>query len=105
MNPDVTVRDARRHGEVHLLRAAHRARSASTTRIEGRDHRRTASSRPPASRAARRGAIVFGSLNDPSSRCRSCTPIRAATTCCTRLGTRPRTAYLARVRNPNPELA
>ena len=51
---------ARHHGEVHLLRAAHRARRASTTRIEGRDDRSTASSRRPASRAARRAPSCSG---------------------------------------------
>ena len=74
----------RRHGEVHLLRAAHRARAHRRPAIEGRDHRATASSRPPASRAARRRRHRLRLAQRPELEgVASCTPTRAATTCCT----------------------
>ena len=72
----------RRHGEVHLLRAAHRAQRIDA-RVERRAISPTASSRPPASRPARREAIVFGSLNDKANEVSRCTPTRAPTICCT----------------------
>ena len=58
---------ARRHGEVHLLRAAHRGgedrrRVARTAR-----HRSEATSRRRASRPAPPSAITFGDLNDPKA--------------------------------------
>jgi MoCo/4Fe-4S cofactor protein with predicted Tat translocation signal len=50
-------------------------------------------------------AIVFGSLNDPNSRVSKQHNDERRYDLLHDLGTRPRTAYLARVRNPNPELA
>ena len=84
MNPDVTVRSARHHGEVHLLRAAHRAHA----------HRRRASRDAPSRDGELQTACQQGC---PTRRHRvrlaqrpelqgvaSCTPTRAATICCTR---------------------
>jgi Fe-S-cluster-containing dehydrogenase component len=50
-------------------------------------------------------AITFGSLNDPGSRVNKLHADARRYDLLHELGTRPRTAYLARVRNPNPELA
>jgi molybdopterin-containing oxidoreductase family iron-sulfur binding subunit len=49
-------------------------------------------------------AIIFGNINDPQSRVRrlKMEPINFVTL--GELNTRPRTSYLARLRNPNPEL-
>jgi molybdopterin-containing oxidoreductase family iron-sulfur binding subunit len=50
-------------------------------------------------------AITFGSLNDPNARVTKLHADSRRYDLLHELGTRPRTAYLARVRNPNPELA
>jgi molybdopterin-containing oxidoreductase family iron-sulfur binding subunit len=50
-------------------------------------------------------AIVFGNLNDPSSRVARAHRDDRRYDLLHQLGTRPRTAYLVRVKNPNPELA
>jgi molybdopterin-containing oxidoreductase family iron-sulfur binding subunit len=51
------------------------------------------------------GAITFGSLNDPNSKVSKLHADARRYDLLHELGTRPRTAYLARVRNSNPELA
>jgi molybdopterin-containing oxidoreductase family iron-sulfur binding subunit len=50
------------------------------------------------------GAIVFGNLNDPSSRVSRLKQEPRNYHLLAELGTRPRTSYLAAVRNPNPRL-
>ena len=67
----------RRHGEVHLLRAAHRARAHRRAAIEGRAIARRRARRPPASRPARPAPSTFGSLNDPNSQVSQAAPRRA----------------------------
>jgi molybdopterin-containing oxidoreductase family iron-sulfur binding subunit len=49
-------------------------------------------------------AITFGSLNDPNSRVSKLHADERRYDLLHELGTRPRTAYLARVKNPNPVL-
>ena len=51
------------------------------------------------------GAITFGSLNDAQAEVTKLHQDERRYDLLHELGTRPRTAYLARVRNPNPELA
>ena len=50
-------------------------------------------------------AIVFGNLNDPKSRVSRLHADERRYDLLHEIGTRPRTVYLARVRNLNPELA
>ncbi len=50
-------------------------------------------------------AIVFGDLNDMQSRVAKLTVGDRRYALLEELGTKPRTTYLARVRNPNPEMA
>jgi molybdopterin-containing oxidoreductase family iron-sulfur binding subunit len=51
------------------------------------------------------GAILFGDLNDPQSRVRRAKASPLDYALLSELNTRPRTTYLAKLSNPNPELA
>jgi Fe-S-cluster-containing dehydrogenase component len=51
------------------------------------------------------GAILFGDLNDPASRVRQIKASPLDYALLAELNTRPRTTYLAKLSNPNPELA
>jgi molybdopterin-containing oxidoreductase family iron-sulfur binding subunit len=48
--------------------------------------------------------MVFGDINDPASRVARLKRESLNYGLLTDLNTRPRTSYLARLRNPNPEL-
>ena len=49
------------------------------------------------------GAIIFGNINDPSSRVVNLKALPLNYGLLAELNTRPRTTYLAHVRNPNPQ--
>ena len=102
MNPDVTVRTRGIMEKcTYCVQRIERKRIA--TRIEGRTiadgELETACQQGCPTRA-----IVFGSLNDASSKVSQQHADPRRYDLLHEINTRPRTAYLARVRNPNPEL-
>jgi Fe-S-cluster-containing dehydrogenase component len=102
MNPDVTVR-ARGTMEKCTYCVQRIERTRIATRVEGR-----AIADGELETACQQGcptrAITFGSLNDPASKVSQAHADPRRYDLLHELGTRPRTAYLARVRNPNPDL-
>jgi molybdopterin-containing oxidoreductase family iron-sulfur binding subunit len=102
MNPEVTVR-ARGVMEKCTYCVQRIERKRIETRIEGR-----AIADGELVTACQQGcptqAITFGSLNDPQAKVTKAHDDPRRYDLLHEIGTRPRTAYLARVRNPNPEL-
>jgi molybdopterin-containing oxidoreductase family iron-sulfur binding subunit len=102
MNPDVTVRTRGVMEKcTYCVQRIERARIQ--TRLEGRtiaDGEFTTA----CAQACPASAIVFGNLNDPRSRVSKLHQDERRYDLLHQNGTRPRTAYLVRVRNPNPEL-
>ena len=94
----------RRDGEVHVLRAAHPV-GEDPGQARAPRASRTARSRTACQQTCPADAIVFGDVNDPSSTCRALARTDRALGLLAELGTRPRTTYLGKVRNPNPEMA
>ena len=102
MNPDVTVRTRGIMEKcTYCVQRIERKRIA--TRVEGRaildGELETACQQGCPTRA-----IVFGSLNDANSKVSQLHADTRRYDLLYEIGTRPRTVYLARVRNPNPEL-
>ena len=92
----------RRHGEVHLLRAAHHARQDRRARSEDRPVR-DGEIVTACQQVCPAEAIVFGDINDPDEpRRRSCAAEALNYSLLGELNTRPRTTYLAALKNPNP---
>jgi Fe-S-cluster-containing dehydrogenase component len=102
-NPDVTVR-ARGVMEkcTYCVQRIERARigARSAGRKIGGDEVQSA-----CQQACPTEAIVFGNLNDPSSAVSRRHADERRYDLLHELGTRPRTAYLVQLRNPNPDLA
>jgi molybdopterin-containing oxidoreductase family iron-sulfur binding subunit len=79
-------------------------RARIDTRIAGR-HIGDGDLQTACQQACPASAIVFGNLNEKESKVSKAHEDERHYYVLHELGTRPRTAYLARVRNPNPELA
>ena len=103
MNPEVTVRS-----RGVMEKCTYCVQRIERKRIETRIHGRAIQDGELVT-ACQQGcpsdAIVFGNLNDPKSRVSKLHADPRRYDLLHEVGTRPRTAYLARVRNPNPELA
>jgi Fe-S-cluster-containing dehydrogenase component len=103
MNPDVTVRTRGVMEKcTYCVQRIERARIE--TRLEGRAIR-DGEFTTACAQACPANAIVFGNLNDPRSQVSKLHQDERRYDLLHDNGTRPRTAYLARVRNPNPELS
>lgn len=101
-NPDVTVR-MRGVMEKCTFCVQRIQRAKIKTKRQGRpvhDGEVT----PACAQACSSGAIVFGDLNDPSSRVARISETDRRYKLLAEIGTAPRITYLGRVRNPNPEL-
>jgi Fe-S-cluster-containing dehydrogenase component len=101
-NPEVTVR-ARGVMEkcTYCVQRIERARIVS--RLENRTIMES-ELRTACQQACPTEAIVFGSLNDPKSRVSQLHQDERRFDVLHELNTRPRTAYLTKIKNPNPEL-
>jgi molybdopterin-containing oxidoreductase family iron-sulfur binding subunit len=103
MNPDVTVRSRGVMEKcTYCVQRIERARI--DTRVAGRSIR-DGELQTACQQACPARAIVFGNLNDRDAEVTRRHADERHYYVLHELGTRPRTAYLARVRNPNPELA
>jgi Fe-S-cluster-containing dehydrogenase component len=102
-NPDVTVRSRGVMEKcTYCVQRIERARIDS--RIAGRQIQ-DGEILTACQQACPTGAIEFGSLNDRNARVSKKHEDHRRYDLLHEIGTRPRTAYLARVKNPNPELA
>lgn len=105
-NPDVTVRfrgvmEKCTYCTQRISRGRRRANEAPTPELKKKE---IAAITPACAQACPTGSIVFGDINDKESRVSKLKAHDRDYGLLTELNIRPRTSYLAKVRNPNPKL-
>jgi MoCo/4Fe-4S cofactor protein with predicted Tat translocation signal len=103
MNPDVTVR-----GRGVMEKCTYCVQRIERTRITARIENRTIRDgelKTACQQVCPTSALVFGSLHDPNSMVSQRHADERRFDVLYELNTKPRTAYLTKIKNPNPELA
>jgi len=102
MNPRRHGSCAGRDGEVLVLRAENQSAKIDA-KVAGRELR-DGDVKTACQQSCPASAIEFGDIRDGSAGSRRRRPTRATNALLEELNTKPRTTYLAKVRNPNPDL-